>query len=247
MSELQNSEREREQLIEKGQTLALARSVASSRPPSSDESPALNELPALNEPPASAGSPAPDDSLVSGKGSRVVSIPLFPPPGSPLNPLFEAARVLHQALLRMHELIDEQIEAVKTGDAERIGLLVDSWGAAKIRYEQLQDRLINQIGRAASASRAFASDRPPVRMKELAGLYPEWAGDITHWGSILERSIQELSGKHRQLVILLEFAVEQNNLLMRNIYRLRTRESSHYLPDGTPGEVMPGSAVNHEA
>ena len=85
------------------------------------------------------------------------------------------------------------------------------------------------------------------KLADLVVKFPDEEQTINNWKATLSQNAKNLQRKNKQLVDLLEFALNRNTRLMHSFYTLFNNKNSHYSPTGQKSHIASGVAVNQEA
>lgn len=152
-------------------------------------------------------------------------------------------QVLHQTSEQIIYLMEEQIQAIISSSPEKIEELTEKQTAIQSEYKKQERAFIVELER--NVEDPETGDIPKLR--DLKMKFPEEEHNIDRWKSTLAQNARNLQRKNKQLVDLLEFALNRNTRLMHSFYTLFNDKNSHYSPTGQKSNIASGVAVNQEA
>lgn len=165
-------------------------------------------------------------------------------PDKALSNVSESVDGLYNTSRQLFLIMEEQVQAIIAADAKRVEKLAEEHADLQGRFRFYENALRNEV-RALSAPEN--EGEPKSGFDELKKRYPESAGKIEEWKALLTENTQRLQKKHKQVVELLDFALERNARMMHSIYSMHNNKNTHYSPTGGKEGVLSGVAVNHEA
>lgn len=140
-------------------------------------------------------------------------------------------------------VMEEQIQAIISSSPEKIEELTEKQTVIQSEYKKHERAFIVELERNVEDS----DDGELPRLGDLVMKFPDEEQTINHWKTTLSQNTRNLQRKNKQLVDLLEFALNRNTRLMHSFYTLFNNKNSHYSPTGQKSHVASGVAVNQEA
>lgn len=140
-------------------------------------------------------------------------------------------------------VMEEQIQAVISSSPNKIEELTDRQATMQSEYKKYERDFIMQLEKYLEST--GNGDRP--RLQDLKQKFPEQTTMIDHWKVTLSQNAKNLQRKNKQLVDLLEFALNRNTRMMHSIYTLFNQKNSRYNLNGQKSNIASGVAVNQEA
>lgn len=159
-----------------------------------------------------------------------------------LHTIVESLRTTSEQIIYV---MDEQIQAVISSSPEKIEELTERQSEMQSRYKKFEREFILQLEKHVNERGGDGKEIP--RLSDLKDKFPAQQAEIERWKVMLSQNTQNLQRKNRQLVDLLEFALNRNTRLMHSFYTLFNRKNSHYNPSGQTANIASGVAVNQEA
>lgn len=150
---------------------------------------------------------------------------------------------LQETSERLIDVMDEQIQAIISSSPENIEELTEKQTAIQSEYKKHERAFIVELER--NVENGDSSELP--KLADLVMRFPDDEQTINHWKATLFQNTRILQRKNKQLVDLLEFALNRNTRLMHSFYTLFNNKNSHYSPTGQKSHVASGVAVNQEA
>lgn len=150
---------------------------------------------------------------------------------------------LQETSERLINVMDEQIQAIISSSPEKIEELTEKQTAIQSEYKKHERAFIVELER--NVENGDSSELP--KLADLVVRFPDDEQTINHWKETLFQNTRILQRKNKQLVDLLEFALNRNTRLMHSFYTLFNNKNSHYSPTGQKSHVASGVAVNQEA
>ena len=160
-----------------------------------------------------------------------------------LQDLDEIVKNLRETSEQLIYVMDEQIQAIVSSSPDKIEELTDKQSAMQSIYKKQERAFIVELERHIEGSRS--SDIP--KLSDLIEKFPEEEEQIKKWRATLSLNARNLQRKNKQVVDLLEFALNRNTRLMHSFYTLFNNKNSHYSPTGRQTNIASGVAVNQEA
>ncbi|WP_340103558.1 flagellar export chaperone FlgN [Rhodohalobacter sp. 8-1] len=140
-------------------------------------------------------------------------------------------------------VMEEQIQAIISSSPEKIEELTEKQTAIQSEYKKYERAFIVELERNVEGS----DDGGLPKLGDLVMRFPGEEQVINQWKATLSQNAKNLQRKNKQLVDLLEFALNRNTRLMHSFYTLFNNKNSHYSPTGQKSHVASGVAVNQEA
>lgn len=160
-----------------------------------------------------------------------------------INELSRKASLLDHASQHLLDVMDEQVNAVVSSEADKIVQCTEKNVSAQQSFMNAEKAFMNEL--AGSMPESGQTDRR-VSLELLMEAYPEHTGDIIKWKQKISHNIEKLQRKQKELVDLLDFAQQQNKSLMQSLYGVQDAKNTHYSQQGVKTGVMSGMAVNQE-
>lgn len=140
-------------------------------------------------------------------------------------------------------VMEEQIQAIISSSPDKIEELTDRHTAIQSEYKKQEQAFIVELER--NVEEPENGELP--RLSDLVERFPDKEQKINSWKAILSQNAKNLKRKNKQLVDLLDFALNRNTRLMHSFYTLFNNKNSHYSPTGQKSQIASGVAVNQEA
>lgn len=150
---------------------------------------------------------------------------------------------LHETSEQLIYVMDEQIQAIISSSPEKIEELTERQTAIQSEYKKYERAFIVELERNVEES----DNGGLPKLGDLVMKFPDEEQTINHWKTTLSQNTRNLQRKNKQLVDLLEFALNRNTRLMHSFYTLFNNKNSHYSPTGQKSHIASGVAVNQEA
>jgi len=150
---------------------------------------------------------------------------------------------LHEISEQLIYVMEEQIQAIISSSPEKIEELTERQTAIQSEYKKNERAFIVELER--NVEEPQNGDLP--RLGDLVRRFPAEEQKINRWKATLSQNARNLQRKNKQLVDLLEFALNRNTRLMHSFYTLFNKKNSHYSPTGQKSHIASGVAVNQEA
>jgi len=150
---------------------------------------------------------------------------------------------LHEISEQLIYVMEEQIQAIISSSPEKIEELTEKQTAIQSEYKKHERAFIVELER--NVEEPEEGDLP--RLGDLVTKFPDEEQKINRWKAMLSQNTRNLQRKNKQLVDLLEFALNRNTRLMHSFYTLFNNKNSHYSPTGQKSHIASGVAVNQEA
>ena len=150
---------------------------------------------------------------------------------------------LHETSEQLIYVMEEQIQAIISSSPEKIEELTERQTEIQSEYKKHERAFISELERNVEDPKN--GDLP--RLGDLVMLFPNEEQKINRWKATLSQNARNLQRKNKQLVELLEFALNRNTRLMHSFYTLFNNKNSHYSPNGKKSNIASGVAVNQEA
>ncbi|SMO95838.1 flagellar export chaperone FlgN [Gracilimonas mengyeensis] len=163
----------------------------------------------------------------------------------PLQVLSETIVSLDKCSNKLIKVMEEQIDAIIASNPSRIEALSDIHSELTLEYKQQEKAFIRELSELLEAEN-LGKEQPRMRLMDLKNHYPEYASEIDGWHTLLTKNTQLLQNKHKQIIQLLEFAMEQNARLMHSMYSEHSTKNSRYSANGNRSPISTGVAVNQE-
>ncbi|MCC5913841.1 MAG: flagellar export chaperone FlgN [Balneolaceae bacterium] len=160
-----------------------------------------------------------------------------------LSRISQSVEGLNRTSQELFMVMDEQIQAIVSADAERVEKLSEEHSILHGRFKEHEREFVKELEKSLDK---IMDDKRKIRLAALKEIYPESATKIEQWKMVLSENTRRLQKKHNQVVDLLEFALARNAKLMHSIYSLGDSKNTHYSPTGGKSEVASGVAVNHQ-
>lgn len=150
---------------------------------------------------------------------------------------------LHETSEQLIYVMEEQIQAIISSSPEKIEELTEKQTAIQGEYKKYERAFIVELERNVEEN-----DKGGLpKLGDLVMRFPGEEQVINQWKASLSQNARNLQRKNKQLVDLLEFALNRNTRLMHSFYTLFNKKNSHYSPTGQKSNVASGVAVNQEA
>ncbi|MFO7846559.1 MAG: hypothetical protein R6V27_08355 [Balneolaceae bacterium] len=159
-----------------------------------------------------------------------------------LEKINSVVELLSQTSEQIIYVMDEQIQAVISSSPEKIEELTERQSEIQSEYKKYEREFIVQLEKHVNEK----GERDIPSLSDLKDKYPSSREEIERWKVMLSQNSKNLQRKNRQLVDLLEFALNRNTRLMHSYYTLFNRKNSHYSPTGQTASIASGVAVNQE-
>lgn len=140
-------------------------------------------------------------------------------------------------------VMEEQIQAIISSSPEKIEELTEKQTAIQSEYKKHERAFIVELER--NLEEPESGDLP--KLGDLVKKFPDEEQKINRWKAMLSQNTRNLQRKNKQLVDLLEFALNRNTRLMHSFYTLFNNKNSRYSPTGQKSHIASGVAVNQEA
>lgn len=150
---------------------------------------------------------------------------------------------LYQTSEQLIYVMEEQIQAIISSSPEKIEELTEKQTAIQSVYKKQERAFIVELERNVEDIK----DGELPKLRDLKTKFPDQEQQIDRWKVTLSQNARNLQRKNKQLVDLLEFALNRNTRLMHSFYTLFNDKNSHYSPTGQKSNIASGVAVNQEA
>lgn len=150
---------------------------------------------------------------------------------------------LYQTSEQLIYVMEEQIQAIISSSPEKIEELTEKQTAIQSEYKKQERAFIVELERNVEDT----NDGEIPKLGDLKVKFPDQEQQIDRWKVTLSQNARNLQRKNKQLVDLLEFALNRNTRLMHSFYTLFNDKNSHYSPTGQKSNIASGVAVNQEA
>jgi len=150
---------------------------------------------------------------------------------------------LHETSQQLIYVMEEQIQAIISSSPEKIEELTEKQSSIQSEYKKHERAFIVELER--NVIDAESGNLP--KLGDLVMKFPHEEKKINHWKATLSQNARNLQRKNKQLIDLLEFALNRNTRLMHSFYTLFNNKNSHYSPTGQKSQIASGVAVNQEA
>lgn len=150
---------------------------------------------------------------------------------------------LYQTSEQLIYVMEEQIQAIISSSPEKIEELTEKQTAIQSEYKKQERAFIVELERNVEDTK----EGEIPKLGDLKTKFPEQEQQIDRWKATLSQNARNLQRKNKQLVDLLEFALNRNTRLMHSFYTLFNDKNSHYSPTGQKSNIASGVAVNQEA
>jgi len=150
---------------------------------------------------------------------------------------------LHEVSEQLIYLMEEQIQAIISSSPEKIEEITERHTAIQSEYKKHERAFIVELERNVEEPQNGGLPR----LRDLMVKFPDEEHKIKSWKAKLSQNARNLQRKNKQLVDLLEFALNRNTHLMHSFYTLFNNKNSHYSPTGQKSQIASGVAVNQEA
>lgn len=159
----------------------------------------------------------------------------------PIQALSEKIELLHSSSNQMIEVMERQIEAIIASNTSQIEELANLHASLTIRYTENEQDFINELNTILSTNKEKG-----IKLVALKELFPECSSQIEYWQNLLQQNVKKLQTKHRQIVELLEFAMNSNAKMLETLYSKHSEKNTHYSTTGRTTSILPGVAVNQK-
>ena len=149
---------------------------------------------------------------------------------------------LHETSEQLIYVMEEQIQAIISSSPEKIEELTEKQTTIHSEYKKHERAFIVELERNMEG--VGNSNLP--KLGDLVVKFPQEEKKINRWKATLSQNARNLQRKNKQLVDLLEFALNRNTRLMHSFYTLFNNKNSHYSPTGQKSHIASGVAVNQE-
>ncbi len=159
----------------------------------------------------------------------------------PIHSLSAKVRNIDKASRELSTVMSEQLDAVVASDATMVLQLTEKNASAQQYFHKAEQELIAELHTLTTGA---DDNEERITLESLKTRFPEYTAYITEWQNLITGNVKRLQQQQDHLVQLLEFAQEQNGLLMRSVYNLQNGKNMHYRPNGETSSVQSGIAVN---
>ncbi len=157
--------------------------------------------------------------------------------------LSEKVNVLKQAGDQLLDVMEDQVEAVISADAERLIQTTEKNVAEQQNFFNAEQGLIKALAGCVPYN---GHQKKSISFELLKVHQPGKASQLDLWKQEISDMIDLLQTRQGQLFELLQFAQSRNADMMRSFYELQTGAHVHYRNNGERAGPVSGMAINQE-
>ena len=165
-------------------------------------------------------------------------------PNQSIQRLSDTVELLNNSSKQLMKIMEDQIDAIIASDTMKVDALTEAHTSLSWYYKRHEEQFILELSELIKEVSNGKTEQ--VRLVTLKEFFPEWSAEIDQWHKMISDNTRELQRKHKQVLELLEFAMQQNAKLMHRMYSKHSEKDIRYRPTGQHSDVATGVAVNQE-